>query len=609
MCGIFFLRKRGLDRSHHENLIRRSMEPLLVRGPDGSDTFWGKDFVLGHTRLAIIDPTQAASQPFMDESGRYLLSYNGEIYNYEELRDDLLFRGAKLRTHSDTEVLLELLVRDGWDRTAKRLRGMFAFILVEKASGRVLAARDHFGQKPFYYFQDAGDFGIASDPACFFPLGQGQRPDRLSYNLYANTKAETGTRGIYHPKRSMFERIHVLPAGHAINLNGESLKVTRYFAARELYDAGRAAELRSQDESELLEKLAFLLRQSVRRHLVSDVPVGCLLSGGVDSSIIHWFASEFSGDLTAFVKVSPGIEEIPQSVVPELLRRRPASAFYHVLHPQNYVRELLSFIGRSHAPSRWGGGPPMNAICSDARRNGVHALLGGDCADEMFGGYEHYEAAVKHHDETRLGESFEINHTGPFALHEGVEEYEQLEWSVRREIQEVVSGEQSTQDKFAQVMLIHDASSFIQVCNLPNSDTFSMLSSVELRNPMLDLDLAEFAINLPPRHKVARHESGHFGKRLLRQLVEREMGSFMQKRKEGTRNFAMAAAQLDHWQLDNFSVLEELGPPQTPLSKRQMVRLINLEIFHQLHFRKAKTDGAFLAPLLTDSGRQAFGIG
>lgn len=542
MCGIFFFRKPGLDHRQDAVLISRAMEPLLVRGPDGSDTYWGKDFVLGHTRLAIIDPSQAASQPFADESGRYLLSYNGEIYNYEELRAGLLARGARLRTHSDTEVLLELLVRDGWEKTAPRLRGMFSFILVEKETGHVLAARDHFGQKPFYFFQNGDTFGIASDPACFFPLGGGRKPDRLSYNLYANTKAETGTRGIFHPNRSMFDGIHVLPAGHALVHQGTSPVVRRYFAPKELYDRAQAGELRALGEDELLDRLAMLLRQSVKRHLVSDVPVGCLLSGGIDSSLVHWFASEYSQDLTAFVKVSPGIEEIPQSVVPELLRRRPASAMYRMLRPQNYATELLSFIGRSHAPSRWGGGPPMNAICNDARRNGVYALLGGDCADEMFGGYEHYEATVKEHDASRLGSSFEINHTGPFALDPGVEEYEHLEWGLRREIEEAVDGEPNAADKFTQTMLIHDATSFIQVCNLPNSDIFSMLSSVELRNPMLDLDLARFAINLPPRHKTARHESGHFGKKLLRQLVEVEMGSFMQKRKEGTRNFAMAAA-------------------------------------------------------------------
>lgn len=250
----------------------------------------------------------------------------------------------------------------------------------------------------------------------------------------------------------------------------------------------------------------------------------------------------------------------------------------------------------------------MNAICDDARRNGVYALLGGDCADEIFGGYEHYKTAVKEHDASRLGNSFEINHAGPFALDPGIEEYEHREWSTRREIEEAVDGEPNIADRFAQTMLIHDATSFIQVCNLPNSDTFSMLSSVELRNPMLDLDLARFAINLPPRHKTARHESGHFGKKLLRQLVEVEMGSFMQKRKEGTRNFAMAAAQQDYWEVDRFSVLEELGPPQTPLTKRQMVRLINLEIFHQLHFMGANIEGAFLPSILTAAGREFFAV-
>lgn len=606
MCGILFYRREGVDL--RDAAVARAMTHIQSRGPDGQGTLAGRDFVMGHTRLAIIDPTETAAQPFTDASGRFVISYNGEIYNYAELRQDLLARGARLRTHSDTEVLVELLVRDGWDKIHKRLRGMFAFVFVDKVSGSTLIARDHFGQKPIYWFQKGQAFGVASDPLCLIELGAEKVPDKVSYALYASTRAETGTRGLFHPERSMFAGINVLPAGHTLKLVDGECRVERYFSPHELYDGAAAARRRNQSDDELANEVSDLLRRSVARHLVADVPVGNLLSGGVDSSLVHWYAAEQATSLTAFVKVSPGIEEIPQTVVPELLRRRPASAYYHVMKPENYLRELLGFIAATRAPCRWGGGPPMNKLCVDARRNGVVALLGGDCADEVFGGYGHYEDAVARADTSDLGDSLAVDSNSAFYDAQSATTYEEEQWTLRREIEAAVDGETNPRDKFAQVLLLHDMSTFIQVCNLPNSDAYSMMSSVEVRNPMLDLDLVSFAVNLPPRLKAAKHASGHFGKVLLRNLVDREMGDFMQVRKEGTRNFAMASAEPQFWHLDRFAMTDVIGKAVGTFTKRQIVRLINLEVFHRLFFAGGKTDGDFFDDLLTDAGKAFFNL-
>jgi asparagine synthase (glutamine-hydrolysing) len=604
MCGILFYRREGADP--RDAAVARAMAHIQIRGPDGQRTEAGKDFVMGHTRLAIIDPNEIAAQPFTDATGRFVISYNGEIYNYAELRQDLLARGARLRSNSDTEVLIELLVRDGWDKVHKRLRGMFAFVFVDKLSGSTLIARDHFGQKPVYWFQKGKTFGVASDPLCLVELGAGKAPDKVSFGLYASTRAETGTRGLFHPDRSMFAEINVLPAGHTLQLKDDQVRIERYFSPHELYDGATAARRRSQSDDALADEVSDLLRGSVARHLVADVPVGNLLSGGVDSSLVHWYAAQQTEELTAFVKVSPGIEDIPQTVVPELLRRRPASAFYHVMKPENYLQELFGFIAATHAPCRWGGGPPMNKLCVDARRNGVVALLGGDCADEVFGGYAHYEDAVAQADTSDLGDSLAVDPNSPFYDAPSATAYEEQQWVLRREIEAAVDGETNPRDKFAQVLLLHDMSTFIQVCNLPNSDAYSMMSSVEVRNPMLDLDLVSFAINLPPRLKAAKHPSGHFGKVLLRNLVDREMGDFMQVRKEGTRNFAMTSADPDFWHLDRFATTDVIGKAVGKFTKRQIVRLINLEVFHRLFFAGGNSDGGFFDSLLTDKGKAFF---
>ena len=606
MCGILYYRREGI--APRDAAVARAMVHIQPRGPDAQGTHYGTGFVLGHTRLAIIDPTETAAQPFTDASGRFVITYNGEIYNYAELRQDLLARGTRLRTHSDTEVLIELLVRDGWEKTHKRLRGMFAFVLVDNYSGDTLIARDHFGQKPVYWFKKGKTFGAASDPLCLIELGADNAPDKVSYALYASTRAETGTRGLFHPERSMFAGINVLPAGHTLKLVDGAYRIERYFSPHELYDGATAARRRSQSDEALADEVSELLRRSVERHLVADVPVGNLLSGGVDSSLVHWYAAQQTNDLTAFVKVSPGIEDIPQTVVPELLRRQPASAYYHVMRPENYLRELLGFIAATHAPCRWGGGPPMNKLCVDARRNGVVALLGGDCADEVFGGYGHYEDAVARADTSDLGDSLAVDANSPFYDAPSAIAYEEKQWTLRREIEAAVDGETNASDKFAQVLLLHDMSTFIQVCNLPNSDAYSMMSSVEVRNPMLDLDLVSFAVNLPPRLKAAKHASGHFGKVLLRNLVDREMGDFMQVRKEGTRNFAMAAADPRFWHLDRFAIADVIGKAKGTFTKRQIVRLINLEVFQRLFFAGGKVDGAFFEDVMTDAGKAFYGL-
>lgn len=186
--------------------------------------------------------------------------------------------------------------------------------------------------------------------------------------------------------------------------------------------------------------------------------------------------------------------------------------------------------------------------------------------------------------------------------------YEEEQRKLRREIEGAVDGETNPRDKFAQVFLLHDMSTFIQVCNLPNSDAYSMMSSVEVRNPMLNLDLVSFAVNLPPRLKAAKHPSGHFGKVLLRNLVDREMGDFMQVRKEGTRNFAMAAADPQFWHLDRFAIADVIGKAQGKFTKRQIVRLLNLEVFQRLFFAGGTVDGAFLEDLLIDAGKAFYGL-
>lgn len=573
------------------------MDAMRRRGPDNSEIYWGDGFALGHQRLAIIDCSAEANQPFRDATGRYLISYNGEIYNYRELRKELLPAGVELRTNSDTEVLLELLVRRGWKETLSRVRGMFAFVLLDTRSGRILIGRDHFGQKPVYYSTEGGDLAVASSVVSVLALTGSRPPSAASYWSYMCVPGDRGTRGLMLPGATFFDGIHALPAGHVLEVSGDQVRVQRYFQPADLVDPELSARLSATSQEDLLLELRKRLEVAAARHLVSDVPVGILLSGGIDSSLVYWYASAIS-DVTCFTKLSPSIESIPLDVVPELLKKRPNSCFFHVQKPGDYLGATCDFVAESGFPPRWGTAPAMTTLCSDARRNGIPVLLGGDCADEYFGGYDHYESLFEQARYDDLGPLVGTDRTSPFYRREFMEPYETLQRDLRREILERLQFLSDRSEQYAQATLLQDTTTFLQVCNLPHSDAYSMRASVELRNPMLDLDLVRFAVNLPISARADRHQSGHYGKVLMRELAEREIGRFVQCRKEGTRNYALQAANPEYWEFSKFSIKEILPIPEN-LSLRQALRLVHLEIFHRLFFcRQAE----FLPDILTPAG-------
>ncbi|GIK98951.1 MAG: asparagine synthetase B [Alphaproteobacteria bacterium] len=583
MCGIFFF--ASPTRRLRDGECDAALAAMHARGPDSRHWQRFGDCVLGHTRLAIIDPRPEADQPFASADGRHVIAFNGEIYNYRELRGELAAAGRRLRTASDTEVLLEAILHYGWRKALQRVRGMFAFVLLEPETGSFLLARDHFGQKPLHYTAAAGGFAAASNVNALLGLLPSVQPHLPAYSVYMSPAGDTGTRGAFMPDQTFFESVRTLPAGHVLVGDRDGTRIERYFTPHDLFDLGAYRRNCSREPDDLLAELDHLLDQAARRHLVSDQPVGVLLSGGIDSSLVYWYAARHTGALTNFAKISPGIEQLPMEVVPELLKRRPSSTCFLLQRLAEYLPGLVDFIRMSAAPARWGGGPPMRSLCRMARRNGVYVLLGGDCADEFFGGYEHYGRyfADPRIDPTDLGPLIGLDRSSPFYREGDAERYLAGESMLRREILDSLDGIDDRAERLRLATFFHDTATFLQTCNLPHSDAYSMAESVELRNPMLDLDLVRFVCNLPNRWRAAADASGEFGKVLMRRLAEREVGSFIQKRKEGTRNYAMAAADPAFWSFGEFTIRSVVDVPQAT-NKRQIIRMYNLEIFHRLFF-------------------------
>ncbi|MDH3740875.1 MAG: hypothetical protein OER56_04690, partial [Hyphomicrobiales bacterium] len=272
MCGVLF--HAFATTSADPGAYAAALRHMSQRGPDFSNLETHDGFAIGHTRLSIIDTSDAGNQPFWDPDRRYALTYNGEIYNHARLRGELERQGEAFTTQCDTEVLLKAIIVWGLEKTLARVRGMFAFVLYDTQTGETVAARDHFGQKPLYYATAANGLTMASDPLSVAAITGAEQPDLDAYTLYLSTEGETGTRGIHHPERSFFAGILMLPAGHLLKYNDGQTTVERYFGPWQLFDPDRYAAACARSDDELMDELLELLEQSARRHLVADVPVG-----------------------------------------------------------------------------------------------------------------------------------------------------------------------------------------------------------------------------------------------------------------------------------------------------------------------------------------------
>ena len=593
MCGILFCAWRS--KSVSADALEAALGTMSHRGPDHRALEWAPGFAIGHARLSIIDLSAAANQPFSDSTGRWTFSYNGEIYNYKLLREELVARGVELRTSSDMEVLLELLLRDGIEKTLGRVRGMFAFVLADRQTGKFIAARDHFGQKPLYYFEEAGTIAIASDIRALLQLKGSCAPNFEAWPVYL------ASQGIVLPEDTFFEGIRAIPAGAYLEGSATEIALKRYFVPWTLFDHENYRATSAISDGAAVEGLERFLRQAVQRHLVSDVPVGVLLSGGIDSSLVYWCTGDASQRLTVFTKLSPGIETIPMSIVPRLLGDRPANAVFRVEAPESYTEGLVEFVAASQFPSRWGGGPPMTALCRAARQLGTTVLLGGDCVDEYAAGYKTIEPLMdgSNDDPHQLHSIVDIDTTTTGKLDKGRQRFLDTQHDLRRRILEHLGDIGSRREILLQATLLHDVAMFLPACNLPHSDAYSMAASVELRNPMLDMDLVRYVVNQPGRRKFGAHRSGHRNKLLFRQLASQCLGDYVNVEKEGTRNYSMAISKPEYWNLGAFAIRRHIELPKEP-DGRTLFKLINLE-FHTRIFFERQAD--FLPSLLTEAGR------
>jgi asparagine synthase (glutamine-hydrolysing) len=526
MCGIAGVllkeERGGLDTLR---AIRPMVQALQHRGPDGSGFYESSAVALGHRRLSIIDLSDNARQPMFNEDASLVLVFNGEIYNFRELREDLQKRGHRFRSAGDSEVILHLYEEHAED-CVTHLEGMFAFAIYDLKRRRVYLARDRVGEKPMYYYRDRSAFYFASEIKSFSAIpGFEKRLSKeglLHFFNYIQIPAP----------HTILEGVSKLQAAHwmTVDASGQE-RVNPYWRLR--FD--RKEQI---SEEEATQRLSVLMRESVSKMLVSDVPLGLLLSGGVDSSLILALSKELGSDITAFTvrNTAPGVND------DEYRRAKAvASRFGVPIVDVDYgapaFGELVDAVSKCDEPV---GLLEIFYMFGVYKGVSEHAkvILTGNGADEVFGGYSGYTklrslAPSANPLASLIGASNPlINEVAgkAYVLRNGHFLRRILSSKVYSLARNARCSEPlSSLSQHAQYDNLLDARLFMDLMVLANhsissiADCASMSNSVESRSPFLHHKVIEFAAKLPPELKVRNTTDPIQNKYVVKRLLSRYM--------------------------------------------------------------------------------------
>jgi asparagine synthase (glutamine-hydrolysing) len=388
MCAIVGMIATRPQPRESQALLRAMRDTMAHRGPDGAGEWWSTDFRVGfgHRRLAILDLSPRGHQPMLDGNGNWCVTFNGEIYNYQSLRDQLEAQGHVFVTRTDTEVILKAY-RAWGDVCLSKLDGMFAFALFDATKNRVLLARDRAGEKPLFYRQSSNGLVFASELKAI--MANPDQPRKLDLRGLEQFLAF----GYVAGECSILENVKKMPAAHAgiYDLSAGSFQIWRYW---ELPNAGGGM---CPPSEELERQLEDLLQASVKRQMVADVPVGILLSGGIDSSLVVAMAARENARVKTFTVAFPGHKAHDESASSRLVARHFGTD-HTELPAEEATVDLLPQLARQYDEPLGDSSMVPTYMVSRLIRQHATVALGGDGGDELFGGYQHYGWLLKHNE-------------------------------------------------------------------------------------------------------------------------------------------------------------------------------------------------------------------
>lgn len=386
MCGIVGIISKNKEELHK---IEAATQTLSKRGPDNQSTQLFDGLAFGHARLSIIDTTNAANQPFSDQTGRYTIVFNGEIFNFQELKQELLNDGITFKTASDTEVLLYLFIKHG-AACLEKLNGFFAFAIFDKNENSLFIARDRMGVKPLLYYFDGSTFIFGSELKAILKFNIIKSIDKLSLFNYFQFN--------YIPSNnSIFSKIKKLKPAHYIQLTNinelSKIQEHRYYTIPYQPNEYLPNTTKSYDDAK--KQLHNLLDDAVQKRLITDVPIGTFLSGGIDSSVISTLAKRHKSDLNTF---SIGYKDEPffdETNYANSVAKKIGSKHHAFLLSNNdlyeNLNEILDYFDEPFADS---SAIAVYILCKHTKQH-VSVALSGDGADEIFSGYNKHAAEFR----------------------------------------------------------------------------------------------------------------------------------------------------------------------------------------------------------------------
>ena len=624
MCGI-----HGLANCGNREILKRMELIQTHRGPDDGG-IWERHFPdgsymgLGSRRLAILDLSSAGHMPMRNEDGTVWITYNGEIYNFAELREGLRRKGRTFSSGTDTEVVLHLYEEEGAE-CVKRLNGMFALAICDFRSGvpKLFLARDHFGVKPLYYFHSGQRFGFASEVKALLQVPEVEASiDPQALHQYLTFL------WVPDPK-TIFRGIYKLPAGHSATFAEGNLKIERYW---DLHFPSEDHEY-LLSEKDLADEVQARFRRSVEAQMISDVPVGAFLSAGLDSSsIVAMMARTARRPLRTYTVTFPEKYRVGENALDD---PAVATRFAHSIGAENerivvepdVVTLLPRLTWHMDEPTADPAIIPSYLVCRQARKNAT-VMLSGVGGDELFAGYRkhaaHYWAELYRwlpqparswidsgarglpgmrgsaaKGAVRLAKKMARSASLPgvdrFIMNCTYLDLPQKQWLYSTEMSEAVGDynpatahlsafERVADADFLNRMLYLDTKIFMTSLNLNYNDKMSMASSVEVRVPFLDRELAEFvAWNVPPKLKLKgrlRPSTKYIFRKAMKDVLPREV---LSQPKAGF------AAPIDYWLANDLKEMVDDVLSETRVRNRGLFRAEAVRTLIQEH-RSGRSD-------------------
>ncbi|KRT58807.1 asparagine synthase (glutamine-hydrolyzing) [endosymbiont of Ridgeia piscesae] len=556
MCGICGICHDSVERPIERPILQEMNDSLIHRGPDGEGLFVEGNIGLGHRRLSIID-LEGGDQPIFNEDRSIAIVFNGEIYNYKEIREQLLKNGHQFKTHSDTEVIVHLYEERGID-CLEALNGMFAFAIWDKNRQRLFIARDRLGEKPLYYTSQNGVFAFGSELKALL-----RNPDvKTEVNLDALD--DFLAYGYVPAPRTIYQNIHKLPPAHFLIWERGEISTIRYWTPHFAPDTTP----RSDDDYQA--ELEALLDDSIRIRLRSDVPVGAFLSGGIDSSLIVALASQQLDKPLETFSIGFSEEDFDESGFARIVAEKYQTNHHELIVDKISLLMFPKLVAHFDEPFADVSSLPTYFVTREASKH-LKVCLSGDAGDELFGGYERYRWESHEQQMDRLPNAVRRGVLGPAAgmlgnhvqgkgwlsrmSVSGAERFQRkvghLEPAERRALflrkhrSHVDPGAWFFEPHFQYpgldeqaLRMATDQETYLSEDILVKVDRNSMLNSLEVRVPFLDHRLVEFANTLPTSVKIRDGVQKYLLKRMLKDKVPDDIVN------RGKKGFGMP---LKHW--------------------------------------------------------------